>query len=281
MQDRIEPNFDSSINEEEILASQDIHSIPRDEDMLYLYDENQKLKQELEYTRNISQKNFEQNVTQFAETALDKYKQAENNYRIALASDDKELIANSSIALNHATVEVNEAQRYLDGLRDDVNNSSNYSQNNDGDQSDTPSLIDDWLTNYPELRSNSSRYNPDIAQKLMDFSNKVEERYQSEGREDLIGSKHYVAQLDKFMKAINQNNNMNLVYQNRNSSAIPSNTRGRFSPEDVKELEIFKLTPAQMLANLGITEEQFFKYNSGEYNVLERTKEFDRKGYDY
>jgi hypothetical protein len=151
--------------------------------------ENQRLRQQIEESRNYEMYYYAKN----AEAELEK---AKLDFKKAYEEGDLEAVTEANIKINQALQRktMAESWRPLPSPQEE-----NVEPQIPVDYALREEIANDWIENHEYLRQTSKNYNPELSQKVISFANQLDEAYKRKGREDLIMSEDYLNTLENYV----------------------------------------------------------------------------------
>ena len=180
--------------------------------------------------------------THYKNNVAGELEMAQARLQLALESGDAASVARATADISKATHALNEASRIASFPKEE------YSEEhlNQVRAREYEDRLYSWLESNPEVDRNAPEYDEKLAASVLSFITKLDRKYQSGGKEHLIGSGSYYGMIDEYID--------NLKMQDTSSASIPAKhfgaVRSRAPRESIPDPKTRELSDREKKAAL-------------------------------
>ncbi len=230
--------------------------------------ENEELKQKLANTHDLLNDSIHSSTYNYGKNAYSELERAKAAKKAAIEEGDIDALLEADIVFSKATSAVNELEKWAEAEeRQAQTNQQYYEQNALQEQMQpeyapdlTSQIMHQWLIEHPEVNTESRRYNPQVANEMANFIEKLDGDIAASNRHNDFLSAEYFDKVESHFDKVNK-------YFNKNSrgsskgSPVGAVRSGAPSINKVKPKEV-RLTQNEvtMAHNAGVDPEVWRKY---------------------
>jgi len=224
-----------------------------------LLEENKRLKEMLDESINSEAYHYSKNAYGDLERAKELKKRA-------IEEGDIDLVMDADIAMTKAVQNINELERWA--TSEEQKAAQNYKTTNNNAQQQEQAfgykeqeMVRDWLDEHPYLEPTSEQYNPQLANKVANYAQTIENQLTANNRRDLLFSDEYFDAIDEYVGSLRKEESRSKkidsvapvggVTKNYNSV-----TKSKSGPSKV----ILTADERRMCHNAGLDEKDWLKY---------------------
>ena len=180
--------------------------------------------------------------THYKNNVASELEMAQARLQLALENGDAAGVSRATADISKATHALNEASRIATFPKEE------YSQEhlNQVRAREYEDRLHSWLESNPEVDRNAPEYDEKLATSVLSFITKLDRKYQSGGKEHLIGSGSYYSMIDEYID--------NLKIQDTSSASIPAKhfgaVRSRAPRESIPDPKTRELSDREKKAAL-------------------------------
>ncbi len=180
--------------------------------------------------------------THYKNNVASELEMAQARLQLALENGDAAGVSRATADISKATHALNEASRIASFPKEE------YSQEhlNQVRAREYEDRLYSWLESNPEVDRNAPEYDEKLATSVLSFITKLDRKYQSGGKEHLIGSGSYYGMIDEYID--------NLKMQDTSSASIPAKhfgaVRSRAPRESIPDPKTRELSDREKKAAL-------------------------------
>jgi len=180
--------------------------------------------------------------THYKNNVASELEMAQARLQLALENGDAAGVSRATADISKATHALNEASRIATFPKEE------YSQEhlNQVRAREYEDRLYSWLESNPEVDRNAPEYDEKLATSVLSFITKLDRKYQSGGKEHLIGSGSYYSMIDEYID--------NLKMQDTSSASIPAKhfgaVRSRAPRESIPDPKTRELSDREKKAAL-------------------------------